>query len=454
MPARKPIVPSASTQGAGAEFENAALKRGAGRFMCPSPSITAPAVGGLFFPLTKVLGMGPDETLSPGLYKKVVHTAATSGSFEEAAKTLKVLAEVSITPKRIHRAALRVGQDLIDDGVAAAAAYQKLPLPAQRKSPGPPPPPVACIQADGGRFQKLPRHPESPPPETWWRESKVGCLMRMDSSVHTEDPTPQVPEAFVDPEQIAKIAREIKGISSELPSPVTSTSGSDEPPRLPPKVISQTVVATSKNATAFGELLAAEAHALGFAAALRKAFVADGSDTNWGIWQRHFSHYTPILDWVHAACYVYGAAIAGMKTIEGWAIYCQWIQWLWEGRVDLILQSLRLRQAEIGEPTSNEPEGSPRQRIADAIRYLTNQQSRMDYARYRRMGLPITSSHIESTIKRVNRRIKGTEKFWDRGADPMLHLIAEHLSPPERLSNYWATRPERLSCQRRYQTTQ
>ena len=30
----------------------------------------------------------------------------------------------------------------------------------------------------------------------------------------------------------------------------------------------------------------------------RKAFVADGSEANWGLWRRHFSHYVPILDFV------------------------------------------------------------------------------------------------------------------------------------------------------------
>ncbi len=31
---------------------------------------------------------------------------------------------------------------------------------------------------------------------------------------------------------------------------------------------------------------------------------------------------------------------------------------------------------------------------------------------YRRQVLPLTSSHIESAIKQINARVKGTEKFW------------------------------------------
>ena len=36
--------------------------------------------------------------------------------------------------------------------------------------------------------------------------------------------------------------------------------------------------------------LAATAWSLGFVKAVLKSFVADGSSTNWGIWERHFKH--------------------------------------------------------------------------------------------------------------------------------------------------------------------
>jgi hypothetical protein len=68
------------------------------------------------------------------------------------------------------------------------------------------------------------------------------------------------------------------------------------------------------------------------------------------------------------------------------------------------------------------------------------------------LGLPITSSHIESTIKRINRRVKGTEKFWDQGAEPLLTLAAAHLSETNRLDNFWKNRRKRLQPIRRHQT--
>jgi hypothetical protein len=62
----------------------------------------------------------------------------------------------------------------------------------------------------------------------------------------------------------------------------------------------------------------------------------------------------------------------------------------------------------------NESTTSAKHTIARALTYLRNQRERMNYPDYRRRGLPITSSQIESTIKQVNKRVKGSEKFWDR----------------------------------------
>ena len=86
-------------------------------------------------------------------------------------------------------------------------------------------------------------------------------------------------------------------------------------------------------------------------------------------------------------------------------------------------------------------------------RYLRNQQSRMDYSTYRKQGLPITSTYVESTVKQINRRMKGTEKFWSQGVEPMLTLVADHLSDTPTLAHFWRNRPQHLTGSRRYQST-
>lgn len=64
----------------------------------------------------------------------------------------------------------------------------------------------------------------------------------------------------------------------------------------------------------------------------------------------------------------------------------------------------------------------------------------MDYPRYRCLGLPIFSAPVESTIKQVNRRSKGREKFWLRGgAEAVLQVQSAYLSQDERAQRLWAT---------------
>ncbi len=218
----------------------------------------------------------------------------------------------------------------------------------------------------------------------------------------------------------------------------------------PPVVLSRDVVASLAKAETFGKHLAAHAWPLGFAAALLKVFIADGSSTNWGIWQRHFKHlgFVPVLDFIHALTYVYSAAMAGRSRDEGSPVYICWITWVWQGEVTRVIAELAARAVGAppagwsGSPPPNASDTDPRQIIADTITYLTNQQSRMNYPTYRKMGLPITSSHIESTVKQVSRRVKGSEKFWrEQGGEALLQLRADQLCDTAPLDTYWLHRP-------------
>jgi len=116
---------------------------------------------------------------------------------------------------------------------------------------------------------------------------------------------------------------------------------------------------------------------------------------------------------------------------------------------DCWLDAVENQAIEIADALAD-PDTAPRRTVAEALRYLTNQQSRMNYAEYRRQGLPITSSHIESTVKQINRRVKGSEKFWDHRAEPLLQLAADHLSDDQPLRPVWRQRRQRLLPMRCY----
>jgi hypothetical protein len=81
--------------------------------------------------------------------------------------------------------------------------------------------------------------------------------------------------------------------------------------------------------------------------------------------------------------------------------------------------------------------------VADGGTYLTNNRERMDYPRYRRPGLPITSSLVESLVGEFNARVKSRQKVWNRpdGAEPILQLRAAVLSEDDRLNRFFDQRP-------------
>jgi hypothetical protein len=386
--------------------------------------------------------------------KKVVYAGTQATSFPQGSRDLKELAELDVSAERVRRATERIGEERVVERDAQAAAYNALPIPARRTVPADQPrPAVACVQMDGGRLQFFDRaEPQRNEDDTFWREMKVGCLWSMSSTVSVEDPCPQLPASFVDPERMQRMVREIKGFSGP-----DASAEDDEAPRVDerpgrPEPLARSVVASRHDVETFGRLLVSEAYQRRFPGAPRKAFVADGSDANWGVWRRHFSDYVPILDFIHALTYVYAAAMAGRVAKEGWRAYRGWAQWIWSGHVDRVVAALELRQQELGEPTKETPKTAPSAIVATSLGYLRNQRSRMDYPEYRRQGLPMTSTYVESTVKQINRRMKGTEKFWSHGVEPMLTLVADHLSDTPTLTHFWRNRPHCLTGSRCYQS--
>ena len=105
------------------------------------------------------------------------------------------------------------------------------------------------------------------------------------------------------------------------------------------------------------------------------------------------------------------------------------------------------------EPKTKPQRTAPMNVIARELGYLERNRERMDYPRYRREGLPWTTSHVESTVKIFNRRVKGTEKFWgETGAEAILQLRAAFLSEDGRLERHLKEKP--CSPFRNYKTRQ
>jgi hypothetical protein len=385
------------------------------------------------------------------MLRKVAYAGSQSASFVQATKDLEALAETRVSRERVQRWTKRVGQERIAEVEGQAASYQALPLPQRQKSPTDQVPQVACVMMDGGRIQIRDRQAAERDHSGYWKESLAGCCLSMVSEERSADPCPILPKTFADPARMHELSREIKGFSGDADADDQAPETSPEEREGRPEVLVRSVVATRDGPEALGERLVAEAHARGFQAARRKAFVADGLAVNWSVHKKHFSHYAPILDFTHAICYVYAAAMAGRIGRAAWDDYLRWAQWLWEGATDKLIAAVAARSDQLGPPPDGD-ETSPAAIVAKTLGYVQNQRSRMKYDQYRKLGLPITSSHIESTVKQINRRVKGTEKFWHQGAEPLLVLAADHLSETNRLDRFWKNRRKQLRTMRCYQT--
>jgi hypothetical protein len=273
------------------------------------------------------------------------------------------------------------------------------------------------------------------------------------------DPCPHIPETFVDPLRVPKLVRELKksvppGADAAADSAEPQTGGEllQEAAQYQPRTVQQrTVCATRLPWEEFTPQVAAAAHTVGFQKAQRKAFVADGSANNWKLQQRFFGSFVAILDFIHALSYVFAAAQAGRKFAAGWRCYEQWIGWVWQGEVSKVIAALEERQREVGLPQAEAPETSPAQVVAKTLGYLRNHQDKMRYDAYRREGLPLTSSLMESAVKQVNQRMKGTAKLWsEAGGEALLQLCADHLSDGDVLEGFWQRRQDNATGQRRY----
>jgi len=398
---------------------------------------------------------------------KIVYAGTSAASFAAASNDLEQVGNLVISDERVRRACARVGQDRIEQHQRLQEAFETKPLPEQigSKPAGVPVPQIACVMADGGRYQQLDRRvePRSRPVSArkgeHWKEDRVGLLATMSGPQYLTDPQPTLPPQF----RYAAIAEKLSQIGKTGAKLDAGEEASDLETAVPlaveslvgPTLESRSVVASHLCWEAFGPLLASQAWYHGFAAAPRKVFVSDGSPSIEKMQRTHFAHYTSVLDILHALSYSLAAARAvnrdeeaARRTYDGWAAK------IWEGRVEDVISELIAYGTKLGEPPSDARSDDPREIVRGARVYYENHACRMDYPRYRCEGLPLTSSLMESTVKQVSRRVKGTEKFWSSaGSEEILRLRGEYLSDDKPMDDYWDQRSRHATGTRAYRLT-
>ena len=192
-------------------------------------------------------------------------------------------------------------------------------------------------------------------------------------------------------------------------------------------------------------MVAAEAKRRRFFEAGRRAFLGDGLAWNWTLQKRHFRDFEPIVDFVHPMTYIFEASRVVDSDGDEWALCERWLEASWRGNIASVLEELRRWQTSHPSPpgeTLAKTDG--RSIVARAVTYLSNNESRMNYPKYRRAGLPVTSAMVESLIKEFNYRVKGTEKSWNRlrGCEAILQVRNAVLCDDrDRLSEFILSRP-------------
>jgi hypothetical protein len=427
--------------------------KGAPRFPCTSRSATVPTVAGTFSPLRPALGLD-SHGYSPTVLLLIAKAAGRLPSAEAAAFALE-LADINISSRHVQRVAAQIGDELIRQREHKVEQRRRRELPKRVAAT----PAVVAAEIDGGHLRTREAGKGLGVHDKQNKEDKVACLLSLQSQVYDSDPQPEPPESFLEPRRVQRLVQQMKGRAADTPQEDAEQEDASCPGETPPapgqrpgapvKLV-RTCVASMADCQQFGPMMAAEAQERGFYDAKRRAFVADGAAYNWGIHRGYFADFEPIVDLLHVLCYLYLAGWAvGQDEEQRWQTYVGWLRACWQGRVAEVIQELLAWQARLVERLGEPPEGAelegkdPRRLVAEALSYLSNNHSRMDYPRYRRQGLPITSSLAESLVGDFNARLKSRQKYWNRpsGAEAILQLRAAVLSEDERLERHFAQRP-------------
>ncbi|GIW83306.1 MAG: hypothetical protein KatS3mg105_5113 [Gemmatales bacterium] len=391
--------------------------------------------------------MGLDRRQStPGFKRQVVVTCAEARSFKRASLWMERAIGMKVSPNTIERISEEVGKDGLRE--AAEQDWNGV-LDGEPIVPR-----VAIVSVDGGRIRTRvdDGRPGVRKAGTGWNETKNAIFVSAESQTSTDDPQPDPPKCFLDRNHVAKLTETAKSkentpCDAPLPAaPRPTGSRKKKRRRAPhkPRRIHRTVIASMSSAAEFGRQMKREATRRKFDQAPRRAFIADGLACNWKIHEEHFRDYVAILDFVHAVSYLFAASMVCFgRSDEAWEHYRRWMTLTWRGQVDQVIEELAEQQKRLGEPTGDGEEDDPREQLRKIVNYLRNNRERMRYDEYRRAGLPVTSAWMESAVKEINYRTKGSDMFWNnpRGAEAILHLRAASLCDDDRLIRFLLRRP-------------
>lgn len=343
--------------------------------------------------------------MTPHAARRVAREGAVQ-SFDQAALALNEDWSTRLDGKQIQRWAEAIGNVVLKERQAEVCAYEQGTRPVSVPNP----PVLLVIGLDGGRVQTREKQAED---GSRWREDKV-CT-----------------------------------ITSYLPG--------DGTPEQPPTPLVTTYVATMEKTEPFGKRVRIEAERRGLREAQKVLVMGDAGNWIDPLSDRERLHDRRIVDYYHAAEHLHDAARAGVPNADRSALGSpalgkdapeaktmaeQLKDPLWNGQVDAIIATLQTHAERRGKPQDSDGKDHPRRVLATNVGYFQAHRHQMDYPLFRRNGWPIGSGVTESAVKLFNKRVKGTEQFWNvSGVESILCLRALWLSQDDRWNRYWARRP-------------
>jgi hypothetical protein len=318
-------------------------------------------------PIRQRWGLRARQRSSPGLEDKVVFTATTTGTYEQAAAVASKWG-CPMDDSTVHGLVQRLGE------VAEAQTQERLKTPPSEVQPQRGSSELAVLMIDGWQA----RHrgpgwgqPKTPQPRVEWHELKTGVFYRQE-------------QASVDERGRGQLAEKV----------VVSWQG--EPGEL-------------------GGRLHYEALRRGLGRARHVLAVADGAPWIWHLVEERWAGAEQLLDFYHASEHLWelGRAFHGTEETKtgGWVE--SRLHRLRHGQERAVLKAIARLKA---------PQAEPGEIVRREQNYFAGQAGRMRYERVAARGWPIGSGAVESACRGRQCRYKRPGQFWT--ASGLRHLCA------------------------------
>ena len=318
-------------------------------------------------PVDEQYGIEPGQ-VSAGL-AQLLSLAGVELPFEHSARWLKAFLLFDVSENTVRQETQQMGQLQIEREAALKhqsqdEAYLQTRLRATRSVPQ-----RLYGLIDAGKVRIEPRDSaeKQGQPEAW-RDMKLGCWCEAEAVPHAQRSVRQ--QAKYDHQQAVYRAKNIR------------------------------YYCDITEAATFGELMWARGVEAQADLAPELVFVCDGATWIWKLVEHYYPHAVQIVDWYHAAARlerVAQAAFAANEVRQTWRE--EITEALWQGRVGEVIQACQAL------PRCEEAQ--------DAATYFSNNEARMQYARFRAAGYLIGSGTVESGCKQIiTQRLKCSGAQW------------------------------------------